>query len=179
MARFNRSLRQGPLSRTPRRATSWFKGPDGIISTTTSSVIQFATGAIAIDDGLTLVRFRGELLISLVTATGVLDGFEGAFGVCIVSENAFAAGIASIPTPISDIAWDGWMVYQMFHVKAMTATFSNAVNAVTGSMRVELDSKAMRKFKSTDVLVAVTEVTEVGTAQLTMQLQSRILVKLH
>ena len=61
------------------------------------------------------------MLLWLSTGTSALDGYDGAVGLCIVSENAFNAGIASIPTPITDIQWDGWLWYQSFSLRTPTA----------------------------------------------------------
>ncbi len=167
MARLRASLPRG-LSRSPRRQTSWGPGPFGIVASTTSSVALFSNGSQATVDGLTLVRLRGELLVFLLSVAGGNEGYSGAFGVCIVSENAFNAGIASIPTPIADQSWDGWLAYQMFHVKSITGTIADGANGPNIMARYVIDSKAMRKFKQSDFLVAVTEMTEVGTSSISL-----------
>ena len=175
--RFSRGSARGLPSRT-RRQSSWAVGPLGLVSRSSSGVSLFATSAQAQANGLTIVRLRGELLVMVTAGASVLDGFEGAFGICIVSENAFGAGVGSVPSPIADIGWDGWFAYQMFQVKVVTATIGEGVNAPSAVARYEIDSKAMRKFKATDTVIAILEVTEVGAATLAAQFRSRILVKI-
>ena len=100
-------------SGSPRRNVSWAGGPQGsfgAISATT--VALMGNGTQALFDNLTIVRIRGELLLYITTAGGAADeGFRWSFGMCNVSENAFNAGVASVPAPFTDIAWDGWMVH--------------------------------------------------------------------
>ena len=173
---FARSHQRGRFQGTSRRQTSWFDSPSGTLQRTTSGSTIFATGAQAVADGLTLVRIRAELVISLSITTAVLDGFTGAFGMGIVSENAFGAGVGSIPTPRTDVTWDGWMVYQPFTVIGNSGT--DPALSWMSTVRYQIDSKAQRKIKSTDVLVAVIEATEVGTATMNLTLKGRLLAKI-
>ena len=156
------------------RSTSWSLGPNGVIQRTATGSVIFAVGAQALSDGNTVIRTRGELLIGLSAATSAVDGYSGAVGICIVTENAFNAGIASIPTPITDIVWDGWLAYQSFASKLYGPDLGRTATVA----RYQLDSKAMRKIKVTDVMVAVLEATEVGSSTLNMSLETRVLVKL-
>ena len=162
-----------------RRKTSWERGPRGGVSLAVEGAIAFPIGVSSASDGLTIVRTRGELLYALTLVTTANDGFDTvAFGVCIVSENAFAVGITAIPTPFTDASWDGWMVHNM------TAAFQPVAGDSVGELgssanRIDIDSKAMRKFKATDVLVGVLETDgEVGAATITAKLNSRLLLKL-
>ncbi len=95
----------------------------------------------------------------------------------IVSENAAGIGITAIPTPLIDIAWDGWMVHEQGQLMAQSTALSEGGG--TQSQRVKIDSKAMRKFRATDTLVAVLQVTETGDGtSMNASLKSRMLVKL-
>jgi hypothetical protein len=81
----------------------------------------------------------------------------GAFGMCVVSEDAFAAGAASIPGPFSDASSDLWMVHQYF---AQSFQFASGVGAgFNGSfgMQLDIDSKAMRKVTEEERLVVMVE----------------------
>ena len=178
--RFRRGSARGSLVRTPRRQTTWAIGPQGTVQRTAAGSVIFALGAQAVDDGLTIVRTRGELLVFLSVATSALDGFTFDFGIGIVSENAFDAGVASIPNPTTDIAWDGWLYHTRNSVKAVVATITEASQAEgSASMRLVVDSKAMRKIKNTDVAVAVLNTeTETGSATLNATFRSRMLVKI-
>ena len=167
---------RGRPSLTVRRQSSWAVGPSGIVSRTSTGASLFGTGSQAIDNGLTHVRLRGELLGFLTSIAAALDGFDCGFGVCIVSENAFGIGVTAIPNPITDIGWDGWLYHKLFALKgAVTGTFDETLSA---QVRIEIDSKAMRKFKATDLMVAVVDVTEVGTSQVDFSFQSRALDKI-
>ena len=121
----------------------------------------------------------------LVTSDAALSGFsECAFGICIVSENAFGIGVTAIPSPIADIEWDGWFVYRTFALVSADAVAAASVShsgssPLLWSARFDIDSKAMRKFKESDVMVGVIEFqSEIGTATVDATLNTRILSKL-
>ena len=117
--------------------------------------------------------------MSLITVTTLGDGFdEVGLGMCYVSENAFGAGVASVPSPLTDMGWDGWMWHQIlsqFRGFSTTETGRGPMEAV----RMSIESKAMRKVKASDILIGVVEVgTEVGAASLGFQARTRVLDKL-
>ena len=176
---FTRGSRFRTGSGRTRRASTWNEGPLGTNdhSVGTASIV-FPTAQQAVVDGLTLVRIRGELMGWLVTATTVSDGFrEGAFGMCIVSENAAGIGATAIPDPRVDDTWDGWLLHRYFSLQA--ANTGPSVSLGPGMFRFELDGKAMRKFKSTDTLVAVSSVgVEIGAVTARITLNTRMLTKL-
>jgi len=58
------------------------------------------------------------------------------------------------------------------------STTPNQVHNVTAALRIDLDSKAMRKWLENMALFAMIEVTEVGTVTLGWSLNTRVLVKL-
>ena len=159
--------------RRPRRNTSWVAAASGIVQRTSSGSTLFGFGGQAVVDGLTIMRTRGHLGIYLSAGAAALDGFDGAVGLAIVSENAFGVGITAVPTPITDEAWDGWFWFSHFSVKVPSAN-NFAGNA--SSIQIPVDSKAMRKIKNTDTIIAVLEATEVGGATVNMSLQTRMLV---
>ncbi len=161
-----------------RRLTSWASGPLGITSLTAAGSAIIPTGSQAVENGLTLVRTRGELLVYLTTATSVLDGFsQVAAGICVVTENAFGIGATAVPAPFTDVGWDGWLWYWTGTLKSVSTTLVNGLGLAVA--RVPIDSKAMRKFKATDVQIGVVEVAaEVGTAAARFEMVTRSLVKL-
>ena len=173
----SRSFRSTRAGSTARRRVSWSLGPTGILSPASSVVSLFAGGGQATLDDLTIVRTRGELLLSLLTAAAPQQGFQWAFGMCIVSENAFNAGVASVPAPLADGSWDGWFVHHQGSLKSGTAT--PAQEASDGTVnRLIIDSKAMRKLHQSDFVVGVLETVEAGTATMHAELHTRILSKL-
>ena len=164
--------------RSPRRKTAWGIGPGGSTATAISSstAVIMGSGAASTLEGSTLVRLRGELLLTLITATGSLDGFRGAFGVGIVSNPAFTAGVGSVPTPITESADENWLYHRFFTVVANIST--EADFGLSAALRVEVDSKAMRRFDSDKILYAAIEVVETGAAVMDASFDSRVLVKL-
>jgi len=164
-------------SRGARRRVSWVFGPSGTFGTiSTTSAVVSTTGLQLIAEDLTITRTRGELLLYLGSGDAIGSGFEWAFGMAVVSENAFGIGITAVPQPFDDIGWDGWFVYERGTLEAAGA--SVAGDEISTQSRVVIDSKAMRKTHATDVVVAVLQVNERGTATMRASLVSRVLVKL-
>ena len=139
---------------------------------------MFGIAQEATEDGLTIVRTRGEFNAGLSLITGSLDGYPRvAFGLCIVNQNAAGVGVTAVPSPLDDIRWDGWFFHWIGSFIGLSATETNAAGVAIA--RVPIDSKAMRKLKSTDNVVGVAAASnEVGTAQLNVMLNCRVLVKI-
>ena len=177
------SLRRSRFQRTgggSRRRTSWFGGPrggTGVLSSSGSLLI--ATGFQIVADGITLVRTRGELLVQLETVGAAGDGWRVAAGLCIVSENAFGVGITAVPTPIADDSWDGWLWYWTGTLSAVSANESEVSSSLAAQARIVIDSKAMRKVKASDVIIAVVEIVESGTITGRATIETRMLAKLQ
>ena len=163
-------------TRTRRRLTSWEEGPGGTGTATRSAVGSAFIGSVVnpLVDGLTLARIRGRLSMWLSAATSAGDGFTGAFGIGKATAAATAAGIASVPTPITEQSWDGWLYWQPVQIVAPAQTLEQ------GGMvfdRFDVDSKAMRKLTEDDSIFAAIELTvEVGAASLEINFDSRILI---
>ena len=159
-----------------RRNVGWDRGPrEAAVSLTASGNRVLGTGSQALSQGLTLLRTRGEFMAFLSVGTSALDGFNGAFGICVVSENAFGVGVTAMPTPLTDASWNGWLYHHFFNVKVPGAGLIGDRDA---SVRFTIDSKAMRKVKQTDVIAGVLEVVEVGTATLNVFVDTRLLTQL-
>jgi len=99
--------------------------------------------------------------------------YRGAVGHVVVSEQASAAGIGSLPKPLINSDGD-YHVYEPF---ASVFSFATAAG-FEGSRGLELtvDSKAMRKVQDNEDLVIVAEAASNGVL---IQGLGRILVKLH
>ncbi len=100
-----------------------------------------------------MIRTRGMVSIRPTDYSGSLT-IAGAFGVGVVSTEAFVAGIASIPEPFSDADWAGWFVWRSF---AFRFEFDTAAANLLGSWDFEVDSKAMRKIGPNNTIVTVAE----------------------
>ena len=121
----------------------------------------------------TVRRTRG-ILVVISDQGSVNEVQNGALGMIVVSDLAIAAGVASIPGPVTDQSDDGWFVWQpVFHV-------SGYVNAGSASLSIprtyDFDSKAMRKveegFTVAVVYESVTNGQQVGVAFSMLQSRS-------
>jgi len=165
---------------SPRRrsgagvARDWGFGTGGTGLTTIDSSSSAILGAGVQTTGseLTLLRTRGIVDLFLrggVNAPG--DGFFGAVGIAIASDQAFTAGVASLPTPLSEASANVWLWHQYLSVHGEATDVGEA----SSNQRIEIDSKAMRKFDANQVMYCCIEVVEIGTAELNVFMDSRIL----
>ncbi len=80
----------------------------------------------------------------------------GAFGMCVVSNEAFAAGVASMPGPFTDADSDLWFVHQlMFAAFEQSGTVDGFESAAGQSYTI--NSKAMRKVTDDERIVMILE----------------------
>ena len=120
----------------------------------------------------------------MLTATNLEDGFFGAFGIGLARSPAFDAGVASLPTPISEEFQDNWLYHRYLTSLSQGAISAAGVSisggqqdATTAAIRFEVDSKAMRKMNIGDVIYAAVEFTLAGSATAAWSFNSRMLVK--
>jgi len=110
------------------------------------------------------------LLRLSTTGGGTTDGFGGAIGIAIASENAFGVGAGGLMDPFGDSEWDGWLWHSFFHVNG-PATLGSAF------ARIEIDSKAMRKVAALDVIYGAINPQETGVEVLQVIADTRMLFK--
>jgi len=170
-------------TQTNKRTVTWDLGPNQLIQPMATAVKRLWTNGIVLTNEaqVTIVRMRGWAQVQLNLATAAGDGMIGAVGIGIVSANAFAAGIASVPGPDADAEWDGWLWHQYFHIRGVTAQSAgeNIARNANADLRIEIDSKAMRKLKSNEVLFGMWETSvETGTASIGVEADVRVLSKL-
>jgi len=162
-----------------RRKTTWIASAD-VASTTT-----LLAGAAVLDQALsgaqisalgpaTVVRTRGIIDVGTDQAAGTEHPF-GAFGVAVVSEQARAAGVASIPTPITDEGSDLWFVHQFFFAGFF---FLSSVGAGQDHVQYSFDSKGQRKLEGDDSQAIVFAVENASTVGLIYTLKFRMLLML-
>ena len=167
-----------------RRLTGWEEGIGSVgeqTSLSSSTTILVSSGLSILEDGFTLVRTRGSLLLQLGTADAQGSGYAGAFGIGVATTPAFVAGAGAVPGPITEQDWDGWLYWapvQLTAAGVITAVANTAMDAQTGVQRIDFDSKAMRKLTEDDTIYGALEVTEVATATLRWRCDSRMLFKL-
>ncbi len=121
----------------------------------------------------TIVRTR--MLLSVQSdQVSAIEEPQGAFAGVVVTDSAVAAGIASIPTPLteSEASWWFWQAWQdMF-------TFSTGASAQgRQGYQYAIDSKSQRKVGlDDDIAVVLQQASAIGAI---IGVEGRILVKLH
>ena len=167
------------LSRRPRRKTAWGVGPDTIADVFSSTSTQtWDTGiALANEEQATIVRIHGFVQLFLTASDAAASGFAVAMGFGIVTAEAFAAGVASMPSPLTDANWDGWMWHKFVQVRSIAAAAAD-FNGLASVQNIDIDVKAMRILQSDNTLFGATEVVETGTATLQVNADTRLLLLL-
>ena len=142
-----------------------------------SSGSNFLGSAVQFSTADTVIRIRGRFDAFLVSYTSAGDGFQGAVGIGLATLAAVTAGAASVPTPITEQSFDGWLWHSYFGVHGALAAGSTSTGD-THAFSLEIDSKVMRKVGDEVAIYAILEVVEIGTAVANFFLDSRMLVKL-
>jgi len=156
----------------PRRTTQWLFGPDVVDQNFTATSRTIWTSGISSGLNQTIVRIRGVLVLTL-TSGSLGDGFFGAAGIGLIAENAFTAGVTSVPTPFLDADWDGWIWHTFFDLRGFDA------DGPAPRQTIVIDSKAMRKWEGDEMtLFGSTDVVETGVASMFTEADTRVLVKL-
>ena len=121
---------------------------------------------------------RGELTAFILVATTIFDGFNVVgFGIRVVTLKAFTLGATAVPGPITEIEDEGWLWHHQTKIISLSTTEEGGLGLSV--VRIPIDSKAMRKLGSDEVIVGVIETTaEVGTATMVSQMSTRMLIKL-
>jgi len=124
-------------------------------------------------------------MLYLKTAAAGVNGFIGAFGIGKTTSSAFTAGVASVRAPVDDVALESWIYWTPIQllsggiIDASAATDEDIVNSRSAVVRIDVDTKAMRKLDTLDLVFASLQVTEIGTATMNWAFDSRMLLKLH
>ncbi len=154
-----------------KRLSEWI-GPADQAYVAVASAGATLIGFASFEEPTTIVRTRGAISVIPQTSAADVD-IVGAFGIGVVSTEAFTAGIASVPEPFSDADWGGWYVWRSFSSRF---EFLDATGTILPAFNFEVDSKAMRKVASNETLVMVAE-AQVGAYSISTPL--RTLVELH
>ncbi len=147
-------LRQGAPQ--VRRKTFWIGSADS------TDFFTLAAGAAVLDQSITwtdelgpstIVRTRGELWVGTDQIAASESPF-GALGMSVVRSAAAAAGVGSVPTPITEESDDSFFVWQAF---ASSLLFGDATGFRPYFERYSFDSKAMRKVSQGDTIAITLE----------------------
>ena len=162
----------------PRREYSWFDIPPAAVTMVAAGGTIFAslTGVELARRPFTIVRTH--LLAYLETDQLAASEFQvGALGMAVVSDQAAAAGVGSIPTPVTDDDSDLWFVHKWL---MNSFAFGSAIGFQSQAGKVyEIDSKAMRKVNDGEDVVLVGEGEFTQGSGLIMMIVGRVLIKNH
>ena len=130
----------------PRRQMLWSDimtslAAVGVVSAKVASGLS-STGIST--SGATLIRTRGSATVHFDPTT-IADTMQWAFGLGIFSSDAFSAGVASLPGPITDVDYD-WVYYSTGVVGPVFSVTESGTDP-TSNFRWEVDFKAMRIMK--------------------------------
>ena len=175
MAR-NRSFVRGARAIGSVRLTQWSStAPEtqfvALAAATTVIDSSFVTSG---NNRETSVRVRGLLTVMTDQAAASEQPF-GAFGVCVVSDQAFSAGAASVPAPYTNADSDLWLLHEFWACPMLVGDSTGFGSA--GVQAYVLDSKAMRKVSEDETLIAVIQNAN-ATDGVLYRLDFRILSKL-
>ncbi len=120
---------------------------------------------------ITVRRTRGLVTLSS-DQQAVVEDQEAIFGMGIVSTDAVAAGVASIPGPLSDPEWGGWFVWiPLLH------GFCTSANEVQFPMII--DSKAQRIIDGVNETLVVVGETGANSEGVRINFLLRVLTMLR
>ena len=159
----------------PAAKTKIWIGNGVVVQTLTTNaktaLILLNAGALALRP-FTIVRSRFELQLRSDQAAAIEIQWAS-FGAAVVSDQASAAGVASVPTPFTDMASDLWFVHQNLYGDESALT-----DRTRSATRVSIDSKAMRKVDIGQDIVIVGELHN-GSNGALMASSGRMLVKVN
>ena len=163
-----------------RRISDWGLGPqdtgDQSITGNTTVLWNMSTTPA---NNITVVRTRGNFHVWLEAGGGTIgDGFAGAAGIYMMTEDAFAVGATAALDPVTDASSDMWIWHHFFDIRAISVTLGDGVNAGSAHQRIVIDSKAMRKdFDPDRVMVGVCQFIETGASAASFAADTRQLFK--
>ncbi len=139
---------------------SWIGTCGGATSVDLAADTAMTPQSLGVATGsFTVMRLRGHIYVQL--DSGAVDERALlAFGIMPVSDDAFAAGAASMPSPSADLD-ASWMWHAFASVSS--GAFSSE-QPQAGFMRIEIDGKAMRRLKSNETLALLGAVCTVVDA---------------
>ncbi len=130
-------------TRSWRPSTSWA----GVIPASTTDIpaaskVLLATFVPSGPEGETLRRIRG--LLTVQSDQSAATEFQvGALGCAVFTDTAIAAGVASLPDPVTDVEDEMWVLFT--HIGQQFLFSSGVGKNPDMATQYVLDSKAMRK----------------------------------
>ena len=128
---------------------------DNVNVTATQVLLASVTISLGAGQSNTVLRSRGEIILQAVPDAAT-DTEIVAIGIGVVTEQARAVGGTSLPGPITELAWDGWLYHRFIALEGNPLTAASA-DAILLNRIIEIDSKAMRKLPSGSAVVLVAQ----------------------
>ncbi len=182
-----RAIRRGfsrGSARGVRRKTQWSLGPGGddlatldAVGISSSTTVIIGSGVTPAVSQLTVVRLHGHLEFALSSAVAALGGFSFAYGIGIVTSDAFAIGVTAVPNPFDDIDWPGWLVHGSGAIRSVVGALAVGDPSIN-PLVVPLESKSMRILRLNEIMFLAVQAGESGTANVNVRGMTRLLVKL-
>jgi len=152
-----RALVRRPFRARPRTGTNWARFVDAQETTIALGTKVLLASFVLSNAGIGEVirRTRGVLRV-ISDQTTTVEGITGAFGMCLVTDLALAAGAVSIPGPVTDASDDLWFVWEPLVGHSRTTNVSAAAVPADGITK-EFDSKAMRRVEEGYAIAVMVE----------------------
>ena len=175
--------RRSPTGRFPalrqgrRREMQWvsFAPQRTAFTSNQVTVLGVLNAAALAARPFTLIRTRGWLRIGTDQSANTEAQFC-TYGHIVVKETATTAGVASIPTPITEATAD-WHVFEMITAGVLV---SSATSVLEFGFQRGFDSKSMRKVGDDDDIAIVAEAPATGISEGFQLVDAgRVLIKLH
>jgi len=131
-----------------RRSDYSWQGANGQ-NVAISTVNTLGTGSLVFGGSGTVMRIRGNVLVQM-DITSAEDAIAVGLGLILATDAAVTAGALSIPSPATNLDAE-WIWHQWVPLRAMLTSNEGLLGGAV--MRVEIDTKAMRKFKANSNLV--------------------------
>ncbi len=159
--------------RGARRATSW-AAIDLVVGGVDGSATLFSSlnAAGLAKRPFTIIRTYLNVLVHTDQGAAT-ESWHTAVGLAVVSDQAAAIGVTAVPTPITDLGSDLWLLHRMQQGRI---AFGDNTGFDHIPHAVDYDSKAMRKINDDQDLVLVVEGAVTGNGA-TMSIQGRFLIK--
>ena len=156
-------------------AKQFTRGRGRLGSKRLTSWVGFTLAQVTVDGSANLVQSFNAALLAVRSFTivrthfsyyyvsdqaAVTEGYSGAVGLAVVSDQAVAVGVTAVPTPVDDIGSDLFLLHSIFH-GGFGFLSSVGFDSVRG-VQVDVDSKAMRRVNDDQDMVVVFESTTVG-----------------
>ncbi len=145
-----------------RTSTNWARAVPAALTVVAAGTKVLVGTLVLSNPGINEVVRRTRGVFSTQSdQTSVLESPYGSVGFIVVNDLALAAGVASIPGPVTDANDDGWFVWEAFLPLSGSVDQGSVVPGVWPN--THYDSKAMRKIpEGFGVAIVVENASSVG-----------------